>query len=86
MTGLVSAHDNHFESNSVAAIWVKNARNVVLVHNAMYGPGSNDIVVNGMGTHVRIDGNQLNNGLVVGAGVGRVIYDNNHQLGRAPPD
>src|SRR5262249_53463076 len=83
-TGLVAAHDNHFESNSEAAIWVKKARNVVLAHNVMYGPGANDIIVNGTLTHVQIDGNQLNNGLVIGAGVARVIYDNNHQLGRAP--
>src|SRR5882724_5580609 len=84
LTGLVSAHDNHFEYNTVAAVWVKNARNVVLAHNVMYGPGANDIIVNGTGTKVQIDGNQLNNGLVVGPGVARVIYDNNHQLGRTP--
>lgn len=84
LTGLVSAHDNHFEYNSVAAVWVKNARNVVLAHNVMYGPGSNDIVVNGTLTNVQIDGNQLNNGLGVGPGVARVIYDNNHQLGHPP--
>ena len=84
LTGLVAAHDNHFEYNTVAAVWVKNARNVALSHNVMYGPGANDIIVNGTGTDVQIDGNQLNNGLVVGAGVARVIYDNNHQLGRPP--
>ena len=84
LTGLVAAHDNHFEYNTVAAVWVKNARNVALSHNVMYGPGANDIIVNGTGTHVQIDGNKLNNGLVVGAGVARVIYDNNHQLGRPP--
>jgi hypothetical protein len=84
LTGLVSAHDNHFEYNSVSAVWVKNARNVVLAHNVMYGPGANDIIVNGTLTHVQIDGNQLNNGVVVGPGVARVIYDNNYQLGHAP--
>jgi hypothetical protein len=84
LTNLVSAHDNHFEYNSVAAVWVKNARNVALTRNVMYGPGANDIIVEGTGTNVQIDGNQLNNGLLVGPGVARVIYDNNHQLGRSP--
>jgi len=83
-SGLTGIHDNHFELNQTASVWVKSARNVSILDNVMYGPSTQDIVVSGAYSNSIIEGNLMNNGLTVEAGIGSVEYSRNHQLGAAP--
>lgn len=86
-SAVIGIHDNHFEDDGAAGVYVHSERNITIANNSFYGPGTYDIHSDAVLCNMVIDGNQIDNAISLQPasdptyGVGTVAMTNNHVLG-----